>query len=47
MKRSEINTLLKNAVAFMAEMNFKLPPFAYWSCEDWKSKRRIFKSNCR
>jgi len=38
MKRSEINTLLKNAVAFMADMNFKLPPFAYWSCEDWKSK---------
>lgn len=38
MKRSEINIKLKEAVNFLEQMNFKLPPFAYWSPEDWKTK---------
>lgn len=38
MKRSEINKLMKDAIEFMNEMNFKLPPFAYWSAEEWKEK---------
>ena len=38
MKRSEINQLLKNAISFMDEMNFKLPKFAYWTPEMWQSK---------
>ena len=38
MKRSEINQLIQDAVAFVNTMNFKLPPFAYWSLEDWKHK---------
>ena len=38
MKRSEINQLLKSAVIFLDEMNFKLPPFAFWSVEDWSTK---------
>lgn len=39
MKRSEINQILKNAKAFMAEKQFVLPPWAYWSVEDWKKNR--------
>lgn len=38
MKRSEINQLLKQAVEFFEKMNFKLPPFAFWSPRDWESK---------
>ena len=38
MKRSKINELIKEAIAFTNKMNFKLPPFAYWSKEDWESK---------
>lgn len=38
MKRSEINSLMSSAVSFMDRMNFKLPAFAYWGPEDWKSK---------
>ncbi|HBL77079.1 MAG: D-lyxose/D-mannose family sugar isomerase [Bacteroidetes bacterium GWF2_42_66] len=36
MKRSEINRILKNAKAFMAEKQFMLPPWAYWGMDDWK-----------
>ena len=38
MKRSEINAILRDAVAFIDKMNFKLPPFAYWSPEEWAEK---------
>lgn len=38
MKRSEINKLMKEAVKFIDEMNFKLPPFAFWSKSDWREK---------
>jgi D-lyxose ketol-isomerase len=38
MKRSEINYRLMDAVKFIASMNFKLPPFAFWSPEDWATK---------
>jgi len=38
MKRSEINMIMRNAVAFIEKMNFKLPPFAYWTPKDWESK---------
>lgn len=39
MKRSEINQILKNAKAFMAEKQFMLPHWAYWSVEDWKKNK--------
>jgi D-lyxose ketol-isomerase len=39
MKRSEINQILENAKAFMAEKQFILPPWAYWGIEDWKKNR--------
>ncbi len=38
MKRSEINTLIRDAEAFIRQNNFHLPPFAYWSPADWASK---------
>ncbi len=37
MKRSEINQLIMEALQFFEEMKFKLPPWGYWSPEDWKS----------
>lgn len=39
MKRSEINQILKNAKAFMSEKQFMLPPWAYWSLDDWKKNK--------
>lgn len=38
MKRSEINKIMKDAVKFINEMNFKLPPFAFWSPDEWAEK---------
>ncbi len=40
MKRSEINQIMKDAKAFMAEKQFILPPWAYWSLEVWKKNKR-------
>lgn len=39
MKRSEINQILKNAKSFMTEKQFILPPWAYWSVDDWKKNK--------
>ena len=38
MKRSEINALLREAAAFTREQGFHLPPFAFWSPAEWKTK---------
>lgn len=38
MKRSELNQLMRDAVGFMKDMNFSLPPFATWSQTEWDSK---------
>jgi ABC-type sugar transport system, auxiliary component len=38
MKRSEINEMMVKAVELMREMNFLLPPFAFWSPEEWRNK---------
>jgi D-lyxose ketol-isomerase len=35
MKRSEINQILSNAKIFLAEKQFMLPAWAYWSLSDW------------
>ncbi len=35
MKRSEINGLMRRAVAFLKKENFLLPPFAFWSPAKW------------
>jgi D-lyxose ketol-isomerase len=48
MKRSEINAIMKRADEFIRQQNFHLPPFAYWSVEDWRAKgpeaREIFQN---
>lgn len=43
MKRSEINQIIRDALAFFAEQNFLLPPFAHWSPADWQARG----SECR
>jgi D-lyxose ketol-isomerase len=38
MKRSEINTIIRSADAFIRSKGFYLPPFAYWTVQDWQKK---------
>lgn len=38
MKRSKINAIMRDADAFMKANGFRLPPFAYWSPQDWADK---------
>lgn len=38
MKRSELNSIMTDAVEFMKKMKFQLPPFVFWSHEDWQTK---------
>jgi len=35
-KRSEINAIISEDMRFIESMGFQLPPFAYWTYEDWK-----------
>lgn len=39
MKRSEINTIMNEADDFIQSFGFRLPPFAYWSLEQMRSRR--------
>jgi D-lyxose ketol-isomerase len=38
MKRSEINAIMREADAFIRTRGVYLPPFAYWTPEDWSTK---------
>lgn len=38
MKRSEINSIIIDAIRFFEERRFKLPPFGHWTPTEWKSK---------
>ena len=38
MKRSEINGIIEHAKEFCKKMDFALPPFVYWSAEEWAQK---------
>jgi D-lyxose ketol-isomerase len=38
MKRSEINAIIRDADAFIKSHQFYLPPFAYWTPDDWRGK---------
>ncbi len=38
MKRSEINSIIDDTVSFARSFGFLLPPFAFWSPEEWRSK---------
>jgi D-lyxose ketol-isomerase len=37
-KRSEINAIIRSADAFIQACGFHLPPFAYWTPQDWAGK---------
>lgn len=37
MKRSELNEIIQEAISFMEERNIPLPPFAYWTLENWRN----------
>lgn len=38
MKRSEINVIIRSGIKFARQYQFHLPPFAFWSPEDWQHK---------
>jgi D-lyxose ketol-isomerase len=38
LKRSEINTIIRSADTFIRAHGFYLPPFAYWTPQDWRAK---------
>jgi D-lyxose ketol-isomerase len=38
MKRSTINSVMRQADEFIRSRGYYLPPFAYWSPEEWRSK---------
>ncbi|MFW6066573.1 MAG: D-lyxose/D-mannose family sugar isomerase, partial [Planctomycetota bacterium] len=37
MKRSEINAHLREAIELLNEGSFHLPPWAFWSPDEWKA----------
>lgn len=39
MKRSEINRLIDEAISFIENLGFKMPPFAYWTPQNWQAMR--------
>ena len=38
MKRSDVNAIMKDADDFIRQRGFYLPPFAYWTPAEWRSK---------
>ena len=38
MKRSELNEIMRTALARIKEFNFALPPFVTWTMDEWKTK---------
>ncbi len=38
MKRSKVNAILHDGIAFTEKMQFKLPPWAYWLAEKWNKQ---------
>ena len=40
MKRSEVNDVILEARKFFSDRKFQLPPWAFWSPEDWKGSYR-------
>lgn len=42
MRRSEINRIIEESIEFLEERRFHLPPFAFWSPEEWRKKGHEF-----
>ncbi len=40
MKRSEVNAIIQDAEALIADSGFILPPFSKWSRKDWKTRHQ-------
>ena len=38
MKRSEINRIISRGIQFLKQMNYKAPPFVYWTPGQWADK---------
>ncbi|MBN1675296.1 MAG: D-lyxose/D-mannose family sugar isomerase [Kiritimatiellae bacterium] len=38
MKRSAVNAIMREAIDFLRLNRFALPPFAFWTLDDWKGK---------
>jgi len=38
MKRSRVNGIMRETCQFLASRQFHLPPFAFWTSEDWQNK---------
>jgi hypothetical protein len=38
MKRSEVNAIMRDADQFIRQSGFYLPPFAYWTPAEWRTK---------
>lgn len=38
MRRSEINAIMRSATEFIHQCGFHLPPFAYWTPDDWLAR---------
>jgi D-lyxose ketol-isomerase len=43
-KRSKINSLIRDSIEFFDAMGFKLPPWAHWKPEDWEGKSGIVRA---
>jgi D-lyxose ketol-isomerase len=39
MKRSEINQAIRSSKDLLEKNNFRLPPFAYWTMDEWKQNK--------
>jgi ABC-type sugar transport system, auxiliary component len=39
MKRSQVNTYIKEAISFMKKNNFYIPDWAYWNQDDWSKNK--------
>ena len=42
MKRSEINSSIKNAITFFQKHNYSLPPFAFFSPKEWDKRKNEY-----
>lgn len=42
MKRSTINKVIREGIAFIESTNFRLPDFGYWKPEDYKGKKEEY-----
>ncbi|HVN53973.1 MAG TPA: D-lyxose/D-mannose family sugar isomerase [Anaerolineaceae bacterium] len=38
MKRSQINAIMRDVDGFIRQHQFYLPPFAYWTVDDWRTR---------